>query len=285
MQKLYFQVAGSLIEINFHKAQSSHREKIFKKMMQTHFKGFITQINKKQPDYTINFIEQNHFELLKKKGTNKHFINIAEYFTHNTLTSYYHISISQFQFILRNVIQILLTENNGFILHGSACVINRKACLFTGSSGAGKSTVIKLLKNHYQALADDSIIIRKIGSKFYLYQIPITEKEWWVEKGSAKYPLEKIFFLRQANIFRIDGMKDKDKILKDMLKQFWTNDGIYAKKQMRTLFAFVSHFHNFYTLSFRKEKNGLMKLLERGQGLKNQHAQSLPQPPPQGVQL
>lgn len=261
MRKLYFQVAGSLIKINFHKAQSSHREKIFRKMMQTHFNRFITQRGKKQPDYTINFTEQNNFELLKKSDRTKHFMNIAEYLPHNTLTSYYHISISQFQFILRNVIQILLTENNGFILHASACVIDGKASLFTGFSGAGKSTVIKLLKTKYPALADDTVIIQKKGETFSLYQIPIAEKEWWIEKGPTKYPLEKVFFLRQADVFRTDSMKDKDKILKDMLKQFWTNDTMYVKKQMQTVFAFVSHFHNFYTLSFRKEKRGLIKLL------------------------
>lgn len=261
---IYLSIAGFTIKIKFHKTESPHREEIFRRTITTHFKGFITQASKKQPDYCINFVEQNYFEIFKKGGKKKHFLNIFEYHIHNTLTSYYHISILQFEFILRTILQNLLFKNNGFILHASACVINGKADLFTGPSGIGKSTTIELLKNKYQALADDSVILRKIGDKFYLYQVPITEKEWWVKRGLQKYPLGRIFFLHQANVFHIDIINDKDKILKNMLKQFWTNDRIYAKKQIRTVFALVSHFHNFYTLSFRKEKRRLIKLLQGG---------------------
>ena len=128
-------------------------------------------------------------------------MNIAEYLPHNTLTSYYHISISQFQFILRNVIQILLTENNGFILHASACVIDGKASLFTGFSGAGKSTVIKLLKTKYPALADDTVIIQKKGETFFSLPNTHCRKGVVDRKGTQRNILWKKYFLASGRCF------------------------------------------------------------------------------------
>lgn len=260
---IYFQIAGFLIKIIFQKTESSFHQKTFKKAVTIHFNGFITQINNQQPDYCISFIEQNYFEILRKGDKKKHLVNLIDYNSKKSLTSYYHISIAQFEFILRTIIQNLLFQNSGFILHASACLINGEANIFTGFSGIGKSTIIRLLKNNYQILADDSIIIRKIKNTFYLYQTPITDKEWWIKKGSSKYALGKVFFLHQAKIFGIEKQQNKDRILKKILSQFWTADNINAKRQIPYILEFISHFHHFYQLSFRKEKMELIKVLER----------------------
>ncbi len=266
MDTIYLSIAGFKIRIKFHATESPYRKETLKKAIKTHFKGFIIK-PPKQINYQIDFVEQNLFKIFRKLDKNQHFLNFFEY-SSNTLITYYHLSISQFEFILRTVILNLLSQNNGFIIHASAIRKNGKAYIFTGPSGSGKSTVIKLLRNEYQALADDSVIIRLIENKYYLYQVPITEKEWWVEKGFSKYLIEGIYFLQKANIFRMDKIENKDIIVNKVLDQFWVRDKKSTKKQMAYVLKFLSLFHNFYTLSFRKEKIGLTKALSNKENQK-----------------
>ena len=69
--------------------------------------------------------------------------------------------------------------------------------------GAGKSTVIKLLRFHHPAQADDNVIIKKERiTPYFFYQTPFIEKEWWV--NPSKYQINKIFFLRKARYTRIE---------------------------------------------------------------------------------
>ncbi len=55
----------------------------------------------------------------------------------------------------------ILPDRGGIIVHGSGVILGGRGLLFAGHSGAGKTTVAKLLSNHSTVLCDDRVIISK----------------------------------------------------------------------------------------------------------------------------
>lgn len=82
--------------------------------------------------------------------------------------------------ILRAVAEYFLSNGKGFLLHASAVKVENKAVVFTGKSGAGKSTHArlwkKLLGEKLDYLNDDKPIIVKKDGKFFAYGTPWTGK-------------------------------------------------------------------------------------------------------------
>ncbi len=68
---------------------------------------------------------------------------------------------------LRMIYAIALNENEGFILHGSNIVLGDKAVVFSGPSGAGKTTIARNCKS--SVLNDECSVIRGFGDKFICY--------------------------------------------------------------------------------------------------------------------
>jgi len=74
-----------------------------------------------------------------------------------------------------------LLRYNGFMLHASAVVVEKKAYLFTADSGTGKSTHTKLwldlLGENAFILNDDKPAIRLVNGIWYAYGTPWSGKE------------------------------------------------------------------------------------------------------------
>jgi hypothetical protein len=91
----------------------------------------------------------------------------------------------------------ILALSQGLLLHSSAVVKNKKAYLFFGASGEGKSTVAELSKSH-QVLGDDVIVIKKKGSQYFAFSTPWKQKPFIKPRPCLSAPLEAIFFLKKA---------------------------------------------------------------------------------------
>ena len=63
--------------------------------------------------------------------------------------------------VLRIVHTLLLAEEGGFLLHGASAIRNGKAFLFSGVSGAGKTTISRLAPGDVTLLTDEISYIRK----------------------------------------------------------------------------------------------------------------------------
>jgi hypothetical protein len=72
------------------------------------------------------------------------------------------------------VMHYLAIHKLGVLVHSSGIRSSGKGFMFSGKSGAGKSTSARLWKaaGGVEVLNDDRIIIRQIGSKFYIYGTP-----------------------------------------------------------------------------------------------------------------
>lgn len=92
----------------------------------------------------------------------------------------------------------LLSLGRGMIVHGCGVKIADSGILFVGASGRGKSTIARLLESGMSGviLNDDRIIIRKIGSRFWMYGTP-----WHGDVQQClqeAVPLKKIYFIEHA---------------------------------------------------------------------------------------
>ncbi|EKE14402.1 MAG: hypothetical protein ACD_12C00523G0001 [uncultured bacterium] len=257
--KIYLNIAGFNIQVNLKPTEWEFAFKLKEKEIKKYWKGFITNKPEKI-NFTINFIERNYLEVLYKKKEKKQYMSFFEEINSKEINTFYQISIFQFQVILRRVISILLA-GNGFILHGSASNISGKAYAFTGDNGAGKSTTMKLLNPEYQALADDTIIIKKEKNKYYLYQTPFIEKEWWVKKSGQKLPLEKVYFLKKKKYFKEEMIKNKSLLFEKIIKQFWTENDEFVPKKTKLIYQFTHKFNYFYYLSLAKNKKKLLDFI------------------------
>lgn len=260
---IYLNIAGFNIQIDLKPTERQFAFKLKDKEIKKYWTGFVVDKPKKI-DFKINFIERSYLEVLYKKKEKKQYMGFFEEKNNKEINTFYQISIFQFQTILRHIVNKLL-KGNGFILHSSASNISGKAFLFTGNSGAGKSTTMKLLNSEYPALADDTVIIKKEKSQYYLYQTPSIEKEWWVKKTSQKLPLEKVYFLKKEIFFKEEKIIDKNLPFEKIIRQFWTEDDKFVSKKTKLIYKFTHSFNNFYYLSLYKNKRKLLAFMRNNE--------------------
>ena len=91
-----------------------------------------------------------------------------------------------------------LAPGNGMLLHAAAVVKDRRAFLFLGSSGAGKSTAASLSAKH-KVIGDDVIAIKKIGASYVVFPTPWKQAPF--QKGAEQLNAEvkAFFFIRKSH--------------------------------------------------------------------------------------
>ena len=134
------------------------------------------------------------------------------------------------EYPLSEVLMInLLARDRGIIIHGCGVMHKGEGLLFIGSSGAGKSTIANLWKDEKDTavLSDDRIIIRKIGSKFWMYGTP------WHGDAKLASPervfLKKIFFLKhylENRVCKISPLDIVSRLIVCSFPPFWNKEGL-----------------------------------------------------------
>lgn len=255
MDVFYTTIAGFLIKIVFKKdlIQQQASELIIY-MLQSEILytlgGFVS-VATKNPDFTIEFSETKDAERIRRQSDQHNFVYQYHKKNNNTAVASYQISIWQFQSMLSDILYFLLSKNDGFGIHCSSAYFGRKAFLFLGNSGAGKSTIIQLLDKTFQPFTDDVALIRRQNGKFYLYQTPFLEKNNIV-KFPFSYEISKVFFLHKSSktYMKVSSQnKDVGKFEKQVLF-----DRKLSIKTQKLLKQFTSQ-NIFYELYF--EKNSL----------------------------
>lgn len=263
-QEYFYRISGFVIRIHFHSTYSNYPKLKLKSMIGDYLSGFLDD-STKHADYTICILDRNGVETYPGK---KSFISFYKEVNDSKVISFYDISIYYFQIIIRDILQHLLAKSDGFILHSSAAAQKRIAYLFVGSSGAGKSTAMKLIRKTFIPLGDDSIIIRKINNKFLVYQTPMIEKESWIPKSSNPYELGAIFFPQKSSQFNVKDILSKESIFNKLIKQLWT-DIKFKTAAIKSLLQFIESYSNFGYLYFAKDSEKMVNLLLKYEKDKN----------------
>lgn len=263
MKQYYLTIAGFniLLQFNFH----GKKLKLLEEIIDT-YHGFMRKSRPEKINFRIKFYGRHFHQsilTLKKPAItgNKIFMLFFEE-EKDLIKTFCHISLAQFLFLLIRALQKMLVHSHGFILHTSSSFIKRKAVLFTGRSGCGKSTAAMLLKDKYPILADDSLIIIKKRGQYLCYQSPAIEKNTAVDKNPRSYRLGKVFFLHKASSFHLKKLEDKNAVFSRLSTQLWT-DKETVKYQLKYLLQFINEYSDFYQLSFSRNKKVMAELMKK----------------------
>jgi MoaA/NifB/PqqE/SkfB family radical SAM enzyme len=120
----------------------------------------------------------------------------------------------------------VLADRKGCYMHASGVDFEGNGLLFVGHSEAGKSTVVRMLKDKAEILCDDRIILRRHPEGFRIYgtwchgEIP--------EVSATSSPLKAILFLEKAKDNRLVLVNDRQeitgKLLACLIKPFESAD-------------------------------------------------------------
>jgi hypothetical protein len=69
---------------------------------------------------------------------------------------------------------LVLAQDGGFLVHAASAVRNGKAFLFSGVSGAGKTTIARLAPPDATLLTDEISYVRRSGNGYVAYGTPFT---------------------------------------------------------------------------------------------------------------
>ena len=99
--------------------------------------------------------------------------------------------------VLRIVHTLLLSTERGFLLHASSVIRNGRAFLFTGPSGAGKTTIVRLAPPDALVLTDEISYVRRTADGYVAFGTPFAGE--WADVGEpASAPVAALFRLGWA---------------------------------------------------------------------------------------
>jgi len=113
--------------------------------------------------------------------------------------------------VLRIVHSLLLAREGGFLLHAASAVREGEAHIFTGRSGAGKTTLSRMAPTEVKLLTDEVSYVRKSMNGYVGYGTPFAgELAKAGENISA--PLAAVYLLVQGPENRLEPMDEAEAI-------------------------------------------------------------------------
>jgi hypothetical protein len=142
--------------------------------------------------------------------------------------------------VLRIVHTIVLARQGGFLLHSASAIRNKKAFLFAGVSGAGKTTISRLAPPDTTLLTDEISYVRRQGDGYIAFGTPFTgELAKLGENVSA--PIAALYLLAKGPENRIDSVPAGEaarSLLANIL--FFAEDEQLVQATFHSAFEFVS---------------------------------------------
>jgi len=160
------------------------------------------------------------------------------------------------QFFLTHV----LAHRDGCFMHASGVILEGKGLLFVGHSDAGKSTMVKILKDEAEILCDDRMVIRRWPEGFRIHGTWSHGEIPDVSVNSA--PLKAILFLEKVqenpSIIPVENRREiTGQLLACMIKPFVTAE--WWEKMLALVEKMVREIP-FYRL-YSDRSDGVMDLL------------------------
>jgi hypothetical protein len=214
---LSFSIVGYTINIVFSPTDWEEKKILLHTSITKYFGAFIIPSQENcDALIVVNEIRGIPFIVTKGKAYSQCFKRIRK----NKYETYYHVSIFELSQLFL-ILLINLLGTSGFLLHASSVKTKLGAILFTGESGAGKSTAIQMLSKYYSPFTDDCIAIRKIGKKYVCYQVP------WIEKSNVKIvknvqpiDISQIYVVKKNSTFNIAKI-NTTQLLYEITKNVW----------------------------------------------------------------
>jgi hypothetical protein len=142
--------------------------------------------------------------------------------------------------VIRILHSLILAERGGFLLHAASAICDGQAYLFSGVSGAGKTTMTRLAPPDVTLLTDEISYLRPTVEGYAAFGTPFAgELARSGENCSA--PISALFFLEQGPDNRIDELSSTQavrRLMRNIL--FFAEDPELVNKLFVTACNFVS---------------------------------------------
>jgi hypothetical protein len=147
--------------------------------------------------------------------------------------------------VLRILHSLVLAERGGFLLHAASAICDGKAYLFSGISGAGKTTLTRLAPPDVTLLTDEVSYVRgskNLGtaSEYLAWGTPFSGELAKAGENCAA-PMSTLFFLEKGPENRVDELSASDamhRLMRNIL--FFAEDPALVDKILATACDFVS---------------------------------------------
>jgi hypothetical protein len=112
---------------------------------------------------------------------------------------------------LRILHSLVLAREGGLLFHAASAVRNGKAYLFSGVSGAGKTTISRLAPPDVTLLTDEISYVRRSADSYVAFGTPFAGELAKLGEN-IEAPLEAVYLLRQGPENRIDPLDEREAV-------------------------------------------------------------------------
>jgi hypothetical protein len=142
--------------------------------------------------------------------------------------------------VLRIVHSLVLAEQGGFLLHAASAVRFGRAFLFTGVSGAGKTTISRLAPPDVDVLTDEISYVRPGARGYCAYGTPFAGELARVG-ANLSAPVAALYFLEKGPVNRMEPV-GKAAAARALLRNilFFAHDERLVKRVFDAALEFVS---------------------------------------------
>jgi hypothetical protein len=156
--------------------------------------------------------------------------------------------------VLRIVHTLIQAPEGGFLLHGASAIRNGRAFLFSGVSGAGKTTISRLAPPDSVLLTDEISYVRREGERYCACGTPFAGELARLGENAAA-PIERLFFLAKGPENRIEPIETADALrmlLRNIL--FFADDADLVKMVFRSACEFLGRVPAFRLTFYPDER-------------------------------
>ncbi|MFH0878471.1 MAG: hypothetical protein V2A34_02045 [Lentisphaerota bacterium] len=152
---------------------------------------------------------------------------------------------------LRNFGSWWVCRRGGLPVHAACVVRDGRAYVFTGKSGAGKTTICRLSRGSIIA-NDDCVAIRRVRGRFMAWGMPGKPFKRWRQQASGPFPIAGVFKLVQARKTCLEILTPAQ-ALSEMLSLPSRLPDAKARQQHLDLFAQLVRNVPCFRLRFKKD--------------------------------
>jgi hypothetical protein len=142
--------------------------------------------------------------------------------------------------VMRILHSLILAERGGFLLHAASAICDGRAYLFSGVSGAGKTTMTRLAPPDVTLLTDEISYLRPSSDGYNAFGTPFAGELAKAGENCAA-PVAALFFLEQGPENLIEEMSSAEavrRLMRNIL--FFAEDPDLVEKLLATACDFVS---------------------------------------------
>jgi hypothetical protein len=142
--------------------------------------------------------------------------------------------------VMRILHSLILAERGGFLLHAGSAICDGRAYLFSGVSGAGKTTITRLAPSHITLLTDEISYLRPSAQGYAAFGTPFAG-ELARAGENCTAPVSALFFLEKGPENRIDELPPAEalrRLMRNIL--FFAEDHRLVERLLATACDFIA---------------------------------------------